>query len=66
MQQQCPTVPIEYAGKWIAWNHDRTRIIASVRGPKVVLEAAKELGESSPILDKVPRADRRLIGARLR
>ncbi len=61
-----PTVPIEYAGKWIAWNHEMTRIVASANSLMEVLEAAKRAGESDPVLDKVPPANVRLIGARLR
>jgi hypothetical protein len=50
-----PTVPIDYAGKWIAWNHAMTHIVASGNGPSEILEAAKNAGESEPILSKVPR-----------
>jgi hypothetical protein len=66
MQQTHPTVPIEYAGKWIAWNRTMTQIIASGGSAIEVLEAAKIAGEPDPVLDKVPRADVHLIGARIR
>ena len=45
-----PTVPIEYAGKWIAWDHAMTRIVASGAAPIEVLKAAKNAGENGPIL----------------
>lgn len=61
-----PTVPIEYAGKWIAWDRALTRIVASADSLTEVLNAAKKAGEPDPILDKVPPADVRLIGARVR
>jgi hypothetical protein len=61
-----PTVPIEYAGKWIAWDHALTRIVASADSLIEVLDAAKKAGELDPILDKVPPANVRLIGARVR
>jgi hypothetical protein len=61
-----PTVPSEYAGKWIAWNHAMTRIVASGTTPAEVLEAAKKLGESDPVLGKAPRANVRIIGAGIR
>ena len=61
-----PTVPIEYAGKWIAWDHAMTHIIASGTTPAAVLEAAKKTGEPNPILGKSPPANVRMIGARLR
>ena len=49
-----PTVPKKYAGKWIAWDHSMTRIVASGTTTDEVLEAAKKAGETDPILDKVP------------
>lgn len=63
---QHPTVPIEYAGKWIAWDHTMTKIVASGRTPAEVLEAAKKAGESHPILGKSPPAHVRMIGVRMR
>lgn len=63
---QHPTVPIEYAGKWIAWNHAMTRIVASGATPREVRDAAISAGEPNPILGKSPPADVRMIGARMR
>ena len=64
MQQKYqPTVPREYAGKWIAWDHGMQRIVASGNSLREVLESAEKAGESDPVLDKVPPADVRLIGA---
>jgi hypothetical protein len=60
-----PVVPIEYAGKWIAWDHAMTRIVASGATPAEVLEAAKKAGESNPVLGKSPPANVRMIGARM-
>ena len=64
--QQHPTVPIEYAGKWIAWDHAMTRIIASGTSLLEAKEAAHKAGEPDPILGKAPPADVHLIGARTR
>jgi hypothetical protein len=61
-----PTVPKEYAGKWIAWDHAMTRIIASGTTLAEVLKAANDVGEPDPVLDKVPPANVRLIGAGIR
>lgn len=61
-----PTVPIEFAGKWIAWDHAMTRIIASGETLAEVIQAAEQAGEVDPLVDKVPRADLHLIGARTR
>jgi hypothetical protein len=60
---QHPTVPIEFAGKWIAWNHAISQIIACGSSPAEVIEAAREVGEPNPILGKSPPANVRLIGA---
>jgi hypothetical protein len=61
-----PVVPKEYAGKWIAWDHAMTRIVASGATPAEVLEAAKKTGEANPVLGKSPPANVRMIGARMR
>jgi hypothetical protein len=61
-----PTVPIEYAGKWIAWDHDMKRIVANGATLDEVLDAAERAGESDPVLDKVPPANLRLVGGPLR
>jgi len=66
LDKAVPTVPIEYAGKWIAWDHEMTRIVASGTTPKEVREAAVRSGESNPILGKSPPANIRMIGARTR
>jgi len=66
MQKEHPTVPIEYAGKWIAWDHDMTRIVASGTTPRVVRDAAIKAGEPNPILGKSPPPNVRMIGARMR
>jgi hypothetical protein len=60
---QHPTVPKEYAGKWIAWDHSMSRIAASGATPAEVLEAAKKADEPDPVLGKSPPANVRLIGA---
>ena len=66
MQNNHPTVPIEYAGKWIAWDHGMTRIVASGATPREVRDAAIKAGEPRPILGKSPAANVRMIGARMR
>ena len=57
-----PIVPLEYAGMWIAWNNERTRIIASGRTVEEVVKAAAEAGETDPMFDKVPKANVRFVG----
>jgi hypothetical protein len=57
-----PIVPIEYAGKWIAWDFAETKIIASGRSYEETLKAAEATGEKRPILAKAPDARVRFIG----
>lgn len=61
-----PDIPAEYAGKWIAWNDDRTEIIASGRGFREVWEAAKRTDADHPLFEKVIPADVRFVGVDLR
>ncbi len=59
---QPPAVPIEYCGKWIAWDFEETKIIASGRSYAETKEAAQATGENRPVLVKAPQADARFIG----
>lgn len=63
---QQPAVPKEFAGKWIAWDHAITRIVASGESLVEVIRAAKEAGEPDAVFDKVPPPNVLLIGARSR
>ena len=58
---QRPPVPKEYGGKWIAWNSDATRIIASGASLANCAALAAESGEGDPQFEKVPRPDLRII-----
>lgn len=45
--------PLEYAGQWVAWNKDRTRIVAhGARFGKVRAEAIAA-GYSEPLMQRV-------------
>lgn len=57
-----PRVPSEYAGKWIAWDHAHTRIIASGRTFRQARRKALQAGENDPLMDKVPSATERFVG----
>lgn len=59
---ESPIVPLEYAGLWIAWNHERTRIIASARTVEEVVKAAEATGEKDPLFAKAPKANVRFVG----
>lgn len=59
-----PAVPIEYAGRWIAWNESQTKIVAAGETLPQVREAARQAGESEPVFAKAPRANVRFVGGR--
>jgi hypothetical protein len=56
-----PSVPKKYSGKWIAWDFDRTRIVASGTTFAEAKQAAQAAGETRPILAKVPRSNVRVV-----
>lgn len=56
-------VPREYAGRWIAWDHSLTRIVASGRNYADARAAAEATGEQKPFLTKAPEFSVRFAGA---
>ena len=61
--QQPPIVPKEYAGQWIVWNPDRTKIVASGTSLEDAGAAAKNAGETDPGYEWIPAAEMRIVGA---
>ncbi len=57
-----PMVPKRYAGLWIAWNHELTKIVASGQTFDEACEAARIVGEKEPVLAKVPKPNVRFVG----
>lgn len=57
-----PVVPREFGGKWIAWNQAGTKILAAADDLVTAEQAARQAGENHPRLEKVPRADVRIVG----
>jgi len=51
-----PPVPREFAGQWIAWNQDCTRVVARGTDMGEVRERAITNGYAHPVLQKVPCA----------
>jgi hypothetical protein len=49
-----PRVPREYAGRWVAWDRDQTRIVASGDSFDEAKIAASAAGESSVLMARVP------------
>jgi hypothetical protein len=62
IQKETFVVPKKYSGQWIAWNRDKTVIVASGRTADEAEDRALEKGEESPVLAKVPLADVRFLG----
>jgi hypothetical protein len=50
-----PPVPAQYAGQWIAWNDERSEILAHGGELTEVRRQAIERGCACPVLQKVPR-----------
>jgi hypothetical protein len=57
-----PPTPREYAGQWIAWNEDHTRIIANGKDLAEVEQAALAAGCDDPIFEKALPADAYFVG----
>ena len=47
-----PPVPPQYAGQWVAWDHERTRLIASGPTWEQAFQAARASGEKQPYLER--------------
>jgi hypothetical protein len=54
--------PIEYAGKWVAWNENRTEIIAHGETFAEVAAAIDALGKPLALMQRVRRPDEMMIG----
>lgn len=57
-------VPVELAGKWVAWNAEHTRVVAHAETLQQLWQAVREEKIDDPGFEKVPRADVRFVGAR--
>ena len=52
-----PVPPIEYAGQWIAWNKERTEIVAHAHTLEETHVLATEAGFPDATLMKLPRTN---------
>jgi hypothetical protein len=57
-----PIVPKQFAGLWIAWGRQQTRIVSSGTSVVEARDRAIAAGEPRPLLAKVPRIDARFVG----
>ena len=58
-----PAAPIEFAGQWVAWNKQQTKIVAHGFKIAEVHQTALAAGHPKAIFQKVPEADVYFIGA---
>lgn len=56
-------IPLKYAGKWIAWNADQTKIVSSGETIQEARHKASQKGEKTPWMDKVPHRKIRFGGS---
>ena len=54
--------PVQYAGQWVAWNEDRTEVIAHGTVAEV-RTAAIAKGQPLALIEKVPRRDATFVGS---
>jgi hypothetical protein len=54
--------PVEFAGQWVAWNSERTEIIAQGTSVAAVRAAAIAAGQPDALLQKVSRPDQVFVG----
>jgi hypothetical protein len=62
--QSTQAVPIEYAGKWVAWKKDHSEILAHSDTIQELWQIVRDLHIEEPVFEKVPRSDIRFVGAR--
>lgn len=57
-------VPLEFAGKWVAWNTGHTHIIAHADSLHQLWQIVREENVDDPVFERVPRTDVRFVGTR--
>ena len=62
IQSEPEPVGAQYGGRWIAWDDEALKIVASAETMEEVREEARRAGVSLPGLEFVPPADRAFVG----
>jgi len=57
-----PRVPKEYTGKWVAWDRDETRIVATGDTFDEAKQSAAAAGQSAVLMARVPAQPRVRFG----
>lgn len=55
-------VPVEFAGKWVAWNAEHKRIVAHAESLQQLWQLVRDERIDNPVFEKVPKADVRFVG----
>jgi hypothetical protein len=58
-----PPAPPEFAGQWVAWNRERTKIVAHGKNVAMVHSEAAAAGHANAILQRVRSPHSSFIGA---
>ena len=57
------TIPLEFAGRWIAWSPDGMKIVASGGSFEEAEQAAAAAGFAEVAVERVPEGRQRIIGS---
>jgi hypothetical protein len=57
-------VPVEYSGKWVAWNSDHSQIVDHSDSIQDLWQIVLDCAVVEPVFEKVPRSDAQFIGMR--
>ena len=60
--QRPKPAPPEYAGQWVAWDHDRSQVMAHGATLQEVWNAAAEAGVVDPVYERVRRPEELVLG----
>ncbi len=57
-------VPVVFAGQWVAWTSDHSRIVAHCESMQELWRIVNDRQITDPIFEKVPRSNVRFVGRR--
>lgn len=60
--QGTKSVPVEFAGKWVAWNADHSQIVADSDSLNELWRIVHDREILDPVFEKVFRSDVRFVG----
>lgn len=57
-------VPIEYSGKWVAWDSQLKQVVATAESMEALWQLVNDKKIEKPVFEKVPNAYVRFVGMR--